>query len=191
MTATYHRMNANQITPSDFYPIARGSDPACSQAIQAAIAGFDEAAIPASKLEHHKSYNVKADAALRKARAERNALLDIFGVQNLTHVADLANVLVSPLGMFQALNWDPQVSIEPGWSQFCEAMTSSNNSRALELEKQGEKHKLPLFKETYRLAAYIRENGIDGCMRTAAEGDDDAPSRADQCFGTEDWSRYT
>ncbi|KAL9937911.1 hypothetical protein V8E36_003456 [Tilletia maclaganii] len=104
--------------PQYYYPIARGSDPACSQAIQAAIGAFDAIAVPAAS--NTSTSHIPSDTATLSKREA--ALRKLFDADDLD-LDDLGNVLSLPLGFFQTLNWDPAVS-NSGWDQFCEVMTN-------------------------------------------------------------------
>ncbi|CAD6886895.1 unnamed protein product [Tilletia laevis] len=100
--------------PQYYYPIARGADPACTQAIQAAIGAFDAIAVPAF-------YGSTKESTVQQKKKE-DALRTLFHAKDLDW-DDLANLLSSQLGYYQALNWDPAVS-SPGWDQFCDVMTN-------------------------------------------------------------------
>ncbi|KDN42721.1 hypothetical protein K437DRAFT_257745 [Tilletiaria anomala UBC 951] len=152
--------------PEYMYPIARGAEASCAQAIQAAVAGFDSIAVPLSKAARHE---------------QRDAFLEIMGTPNLTHVADLANLWAAPLGSFQALNWDASISSQPFWDSFCGNITAATD-RSAQLMRQGNAHNLSLPKETYQYAAFIRDNFADDCLRET-QGTAQA-SVADLCFGT-------
>ncbi|KAK0544641.1 Serine carboxypeptidase S28 [Tilletia horrida] len=102
-----------------YYPIARGADPACSQAIQAAVGAFDAVAVPAHR------QGTAHDAKLAK-RAK--ALRHLFDADDLDW-DDLANLITEHLGHFQALNWDPAVS-GTGWDNFCKVMTNQSSVSA-------------------------------------------------------------
>ncbi len=171
--------------PEYFYPIARGAPAACSAAIQAAVAGFDQYAVPAAQAESQQGSSASNGTA-----AGREALLSTFGVPGLTQMADLANLLVYPLGMYQSLNWNPEVSVTKRWLSFCSNMTSDTPaSLALESAQASKGSGAPkLHKETYRLAAYLRNQVIDDCMQS--QGPAGTAGAADSCFGTEDWSGY-
>lgn len=52
-------------------------------------------------------------------------LQSAFGVKSPMKKADFANVLSSPLSLFQNRNWDPQIG-SPGFQQFCANITSSD-----------------------------------------------------------------
>lgn len=76
-----------------FFPIARGSDPDCSQAIQAAVVAIDKIIAP----EPHKGqHQTNRDAG------KVDKLLEIFNLKGLSNLADLANLMTFPLGAFQA-----------------------------------------------------------------------------------------
>lgn len=51
-------------------------------------------------------------------------LKSLLGLQNLTHIEDFANVLSTPLGAWQALNWDPSVSSSTFY-RYCANITAS------------------------------------------------------------------
>lgn len=164
-----------------FFPIARGGKQSCIQSLQAAIRGFDRIAVPASKVE--KGDRATRDTNVwqhRNVSSDREALLSIFGVPGLSHLSDLANVIASPLGYFQALNWDPVVSSAQHWDGFCDAL-SKDTVTSRSLSRQGAEKGLPLPKETYRLAAYTRHHLTDECVSAYAQSHDSA---ADQCLGT-------
>ncbi|KAK0532767.1 Serine carboxypeptidase S28 [Tilletia horrida] len=110
--------------PQYYYPIARGADPACTQAIQAAIAAFDAIAVPA----HHRQTSNRTATILAKAGKKEAALRQLFRTHDLDW-DDFANVLTGQLGYFQALNWDPAVS-SGGWASFCDVMTNKTAIKA-------------------------------------------------------------
>ncbi|KAE8250500.1 hypothetical protein A4X13_0g4671 [Tilletia indica] len=192
--------------PQYYYPIARGADPACTQAIQAAVGAFDAIAVPAHHRTSKASHNKKEDA-----------LRTLFHAKDLDW-DDLANLLSSQLGYFQALNWDPAVS-SPGWAQFCDVMTNktaikspvltssssskrdvSRLSRLAVVQESFARSSVPSLRaelerafsissheekkndddelpdELFRLASYVRANLIEPCLRSGAT--------LRQCFST-------
>ncbi|KAH9922863.1 peptidase S28 [Epithele typhae] len=50
-----------------------------------------------------------------------NAIKGLFGLAGLEHDEDFASLVESPLGLWQARNWDPEVG-NPGWDLFCAAL---------------------------------------------------------------------
>lgn len=163
-----------------FFPIARGAKQACIQSLQAAIHGFDQVAVPSSKVE--AVGNIHSLQQGRNASSDREALLRVFGVPGLTHLVDLANVITSPLGYYQGLNWDPVVSSGRYWDGFCDAL-SKDTQYSISLAEHGAELGLRLPKETYRLAAYTRHHYTDECVSVLAQ-DGGEISAADACLAT-------
>ncbi|SAM70655.1 uncharacterized protein UBRO_00459 [Ustilago bromivora] len=161
--------------PEYFYPIARGAPTNCSQAIQAAIAGIDEIVAP--------NPLTGGDQPERDANRTQQ-LLELFGLQGLTNLGDLANLNTYPLGSFQSLNWDPKVS-STEFGQFCDVLTTYGtkqgyvtDSPSAHAEAQG----LNVSREVHAYVHYMRTNYVQPCT----QGEDGQPgSTADECFGTD------
>jgi hypothetical protein len=100
-----------------------------------------------------------------------------FGLPNVTHVHDFANVLDYPLGHWQARNWDDDASSK-GWDVFCEALVGLPQESGAE-EHFEELRELGLGKAVWTglagYAEYIR--GVASLCDTPVQ---------DECFGTFD-----
>ncbi|GAK62376.1 peptidase S28 [Moesziomyces antarcticus] len=161
--------------PEYFYPIARGAPTNCSQAIQAAIAGIDEIVAP-NPLTGGNQPDRDADRT--------NKLLELFGLQGLSNLGDLANLNTYPLGAFQSLNWDPAVS-STEFGAYCDVLTTYGANGTYPAGSESERMAgkgLDVPREVHALAHYMRTNYIDPCVR----GEDDEPgSTPDECFATD------
>jgi hypothetical protein len=99
-----------------------------------------------------------------------------FGLPNVTHVQDFANVLDYALGEWQARNWDVAVSSK-GWDMFCEALVGQ--SQGISGEDLKELAQLGLSPAAWpALAGYAKY--VRGIARLC-----DTPDQ-DECFGTFD-----
>lgn len=161
--------------PEYFYPIGRGAPANCSQAIQAAIAGIDAIVAPNPLTGGHQP-----DRDANKTMQ----LLELFGLEGLTNLGDLANLNTFPLGAFQSLNWDPAVS-STEFGEFCEVLTTygANGSYAADspsarLEASG----LHVPREVHAYAHYIRTNYVEPCTQNQ---DGVHAATADECFATD------
>ncbi|EPQ32464.1 uncharacterized protein PFL1_00659 [Pseudozyma flocculosa PF-1] len=191
--------------PEYFYPIARGADARCSQAIQAAVAGIDEILAPDP---------LAGSKQVKRNETEARQLLDLFGLKELTEPADLANLLAAPLGAFQSLNWDPNVT-STEFGDLCHTLTHYGTkgygtmSKSASMVASG----LSVSREVHAYAKFIRSHYVLPCLRgdhghgggddddddggnplmlasrphTGAEGEQ---SRADACFGSGDLSSF-
>lgn len=161
--------------PEYFYPIGRGAPTNCSQAIQAAIAGIDEIVAP--------NPLTGGDQPDRDANRTQQ-LLELFGLEGLTNLGDLANLNTYPLGAFQSLNWDPKVS-STEFGKFCEVLTTYGTKDGYELDSLSarlESQGLNVSREVHAYANYMRTNYVQPCT----QGEDGQPgASADECFGTD------
>ncbi|KAI0770214.1 peptidase S28 [Fomes fomentarius] len=127
--------------------------------------------------------------SLLSNRITRTPLKALFGLAGLEHDEDFASLIESPLGFWQARNWDPEVGSK-GWDQFCAALDGkfeqepSMNIDAVQYDEAsdmvavGEDLMVPL--PVYNYARYIKENFINQCPGGAVE----------ECFGTWDDSKF-
>lgn len=161
--------------PEYFYPVARGAPTNCSQAIQAAIAGIDQIIAP--------NPLTGGNQPTRDANKTQQ-LLELFGLEGLTNLGDLANLNTSPLGAFQSLNWDPAVT-STEFDEFCNVLTTygadgkyEHDSVSARLESQG----LQVSREVHAYAQYMRTYYVQPCT----QGEDgEAGASANECFGTD------
>ena len=174
--------------PDYMYPISRGAQQDCAQAIQSAVAWIDRIVAPEPWLGQHQRKQDKKKVAQLK---------DLFGLAKLENTADFANLLSYPLGSFQSLNWDPSVSSDQ-FADFCTALVGKPSGpvspapqrRSALLGNGGEQAffgardsgslKVPAVVENY--ARFIRDTFVDPC--TADN------TTVEACFGTQDWSAY-
>ncbi|WFD30936.1 hypothetical protein MSPP1_001962 [Malassezia sp. CBS 17886] len=139
--------------PEYFYPIARGSDPACIQGIQRAVAAVDRVIAPDPPHGSHQT-RVNASAAA--------AVLRLFGAETLA-LDDFANLLAFPLGTFQSRSWRDD-GAETAWGSFCDAITNATLARAVvaanpHLAQSG----VDLPREALSYSHYIRAHVVNAC----------------------------
>lgn len=181
--------------PDYFYPISRGAQQDCVQAIQSAVAWIDGILAPEPW---------EGQAQKKRDDVKVQQLLGAFGLEGLQNPADFANLLSSPLGEFQGLNWDPTVT-STGFDKFCTALVGHSSgpvspapqshdlyvqskpsySIAAEDESQEGQHliggkEIPEVVQNY--AQYIKDNYVKECSKYNAT--------VEECFGTSDLSQY-
>ncbi|KAL7421306.1 Serine carboxypeptidase S28 [Cryptotrichosporon argae] len=135
--------------PQYYDPIQSYGPPACIAALQSAIK--------------------TVDAVLALPGPAARALKALFGLAELGN-ADFGDVLSSPLGYWQAQNWDPAVSTTR-FTEFCEAMTAGGAGSHIGLVR------IPA--EVVNYANYIKENVVARC-----------PTDVVDCFGTDDDAQF-
>ncbi|KAH9987911.1 serine carboxypeptidase S28-domain-containing protein [Russula compacta] len=112
----------------------------------------------------------------------RGPLKNLFGLGGLESDQDFVSVLTHPLGSWQDKNWDPIVGTTT-FDHFCETLNGDTPT----LEDAARAVRLPgLPKVNIALlnyAKWIRENVVDLCAQ-------DASRTVEDCFGTNDDSRY-
>ncbi|KAN0066001.1 Serine carboxypeptidase [Thecaphora frezii] len=182
--------------PEYFYTVARGAETQCSQAIQAAVAGIDAILAPDAHAGSHQKH---------RNATETELLLDLFELDGLSEPADLANLLTAPLGAFQSQNWDANVT-STEFDDFCHVLTTYGasgfgaSSKSQRLIARG----LEVSREVHAYAKYIRSNYVLPCLNDeeggGGGGGDNGnpltggsaaqPSKADECFGSQDVSSF-
>lgn len=161
--------------PDYFYPIAHGAQQDCTQALQGAIAWIDEIIAPDPATgQHQPSRNTM----------EARKLMALFGVEQLSNIADFANLLTAPLGSFQALNWDPSVT-SGAFEAFCTALVGHpSGPMTATPQLAARNHKSEAYPAVVRnFAEYIKSHYVEDCTSSNMT--------VDECFGTQDWTAYT
>lgn len=169
--------------PDYFYPIARGAQQDCTQAIQSSIAWIDTIIAPQPWKGQHQTE--QDDIKVKE-------LLDLFGLAGLQNPSDFANLLTVPLGSFQSLNWDPSVSTND-FADFCTALVGETSGPVSPApQRRIQKHDRQFkFKQDSSLevppavlnyASYIKDNYVAACTSKN--------NTMEECFGTSDWSHY-
>ena len=158
--------------PEYYYVIARGAEPACSQAIQAAIASIDTIIAP----DPHGGSVQPGRNATKTAQ-----LFDLFGVTGLENPNDFANMLTWPLGSFQGLNWNPDVS-STEWADFCHTLTTYGSSSKKGYPRGSKSHKavkagLDVPREVHAYAKFMRDQYVKDCVSDGSSPND--------CFSTD------
>jgi hypothetical protein len=156
--------------PQYFYPIADGTHEDCVSALESSIQYID------SILTQHPQ---DTDAT--------NELLAMFGLQDLDDLRDFANVLSSPLGSFQQLNWDPSVSTTT-FAKFCTALVGHTSGPKLppryKSHDQGNDvasgHQVLAPAAVHTYGQYIKEHFVEPCVSSN--------STVQECFGSSDLS---
>ncbi|PIL22459.1 hypothetical protein GSI_15147 [Ganoderma sinense ZZ0214-1] len=115
------------------------------------------------------------------------AIKALFGLAGLEHNEDFASILESPLGNWQARNWDPEVGTT-GWDDFCAALDGKfvhdpdmnfvSYDEGMDMVTIAEDLTVPV--PVYNYARYIKENYVSRCPDGAVE----------DCFGTYDDSKF-
>ena len=116
-----------------FFPVARGADVACVQALQSSVHAMDKILAPDPKKGSQQS------------PLSHEHFAQLRGLFNLTHVnttGEFGSMLTSYLGEWQTNTWRTQkTSI---FNSFCKAMTDYNNGTAL---KERESKRFPLLRD--------------------------------------------
>lgn len=172
--------------PDYYYPISRGAQQDCTQAIQSSIAWIDSILAPEPWKGQHQP---KRDASKAKQ------LMDIFGLGDLENPADFANVIGVPLGEFQGLNWDPSVSSN-GFADFCTALVGEASGPVSPAPQRRSLHNsqvrfvqhnssadLDVPRVVRNYAKYVKDNFALPCTNQGGT--------VEECFGTSDWSFYS
>ncbi|KAH7883989.1 peptidase S28 [Phlebopus sp. FC_14] len=149
--------------------IRRAADPTCSAHLENAAKTIDSLlAVP------HLRQFVKA----------------LFGLHALENDDDFVSVLESPLGYWQAKNWDPAVG-STKFDEFCEALSKPIVGAAhIAALPVGHENRLMSLPGGYKIdfsilnyAQYIKENQVKRCL--------DADMTLEDCYGTHDDSKFT
>ncbi|KAI5119050.1 hypothetical protein M0805_005916 [Coniferiporia weirii] len=139
--------------------IRRAADPQCSKHLVTSIAAIDHVLLYMPRL--------------------RKPLKALFGLADLQHDDDFASLLSSPLGAWQAKNWDPEVGSNR-FNLFCDALASPFAGKEAD-----EKLVLPGGLEVpitvHNYAKYIKENYVSRCP----EG-----YTVEECFGSHDDEKF-
>lgn len=121
----------------------------------------------------------------------------LFGLQDLSHFEDFANVLSFPLSSWQGRNWDPAVN-DPTFFEFCGNITVSNSLLYNETTSQdqiekaanlvsdfgpaGENGTRALTNQLLNFAGWLNQTIIWPCMGTGRS--------ADICFSSHNTTFY-
>lgn len=162
--------------PEYFYPIARGNNQTTIQSIQAAVAALDLVLAPEPWKGRKQTNRDEKKVA---------ALLELAGLKGLTEPADFAQLVVVPLGDYQAVNWDTSIS-PPEFAQFLSLMGSTPESSLAPLRKLAKQLSLSaddVPEEALRLIAYLRKTVIDPCVSQGG-------NTPDECFGTGNYTDF-
>ncbi|KAL5501476.1 MGSCP1 [Sanghuangporus vaninii] len=139
--------------------IRRAADPGCSRRLETSINVIDNILLNVPRL--------------------RRPLKALFGLAGLEHDDDFADVLSSPLGSWQAKNWDPEVGSDT-FKRFCAALAHSfggkSDERSIALPGGLE---VPITVLNY--ANYIKKNYVSKCPQE---------STVEDCFGSRDDKKY-
>jgi hypothetical protein len=152
----------------EYHDIIRlNADPKCSSHLEGAVSTIDD---------------------VLKSRGKK-ALKSLFGLGALEHDEDFASLLESPLGHWQAKNWDPEVG-STKFDDFCAALTKSpfgfldagenlpfGDTRRMVTISDG----LVLDWAVLNYAKYIKKNIVSKCPEGLTVED---------CFGTYDDSKF-
>ncbi|KAJ3558690.1 hypothetical protein NM688_g768 [Phlebia brevispora] len=128
----------------------------------------------------------------------KRRLKGLFGVADLEHDEDFVSLIESPLGSWQAKNWDPAVGSNR-WDEFCEALDKPIFGGAELEELIGDEEAsydqrsqlvtfygmdgLQLDLSILNYAKYIKQNYVSQCPI-------DAGATVEQCFGTYDDEQF-
>ncbi|EKM49563.1 uncharacterized protein PHACADRAFT_265104 [Phanerochaete carnosa HHB-10118-sp] len=158
------------------------ADPKCSQHLENAIETID-------------SILTRGDDTISKVM--KNRLKALFGLQDLEHDEDFVALIESPLGYWQAKNWDPAVG-STKFDEFCKSLdkpivphvTFRNLLAINETLHFNETEQIVTFQEGFQVAfamlnyaEYIRTNFVSLCPVEAG-------ATIEECFGTYDNSAY-
>ncbi|CAL1713219.1 unnamed protein product [Somion occarium] len=146
--------------------IRRAADPKCSTHLEKSIRTIDTLlAIP---------------------RVGRR-LKALFGLANLQHDEDFVSLIESPLGAWQAKNWDPEVG-STEFDKFCEALDEplrGHEADGLTYDEDAQLVSLPnglsIDLSVFNYAKYIKENVVSQCPEEFGVED---------CFGTFDDAKF-
>ncbi|KAH8114486.1 peptidase S28 [Phellopilus nigrolimitatus] len=133
--------------------IRKAADPECSKHIETSIAAIDYVLLHTPHL--------------------RKPLKALFGLAGLEHDDDFASLLSSPLGAWQAKNWNPEVGSSE-FDKFCAALAQPfGHKGANEIIVLPGQLELPVT--VYNYAKYLKKNYVSKC---------DEASTVEECFGS-------
>lgn len=112
-------------------------------------------------------------------------LKDLFGLGNLTYNDDFASVLMTGLGGWQSLNWDPEVG-DNSVFEYCGNITESSPLFTVAPSKEkaaraviaagGHEDEVDSFTPHFlNYIGWIEQRGVAGCLESG--------QTADECFG--------
>ncbi|CAO1616575.1 unnamed protein product [Sympodiomycopsis kandeliae] len=161
--------------PEYMYGVARGNDVYAIQALQAAVAGIDAYIAP----QPHKGWRQD------KVDVDRvNALLAFTGLEGLSDTGDFANLLMEPLGGYQSVNWDDNLSPQY-WAPFITAMINNPSEKELlHLRSKSSSYNLNLPDESLRYLHYLNTTFIQPCRQGKSK------RSADDCFGSHNYTKF-
>ncbi|PSR83862.1 hypothetical protein PHLCEN_2v5571 [Hermanssonia centrifuga] len=145
------------------------------------------------KCSAHLEKSIKTiDSLLAVPRLKRQ-LKGLFGLADLEHDEDFASLIESPLGSWQAKNWNPEVG-STRWEEFCEALDKPifghpdlllNTTAFYDHDTKMVTFPggLEVDLSVLNYARYIRENYVSRCP--IADG-----ATVEQCFGTYEDSQF-
>ncbi|PWN41397.1 hypothetical protein IE81DRAFT_175405 [Ceraceosorus guamensis] len=174
---------AHENYPEYFFPISRGLQDNCNQALQASIGFIDSIIAPEPE---------KGQVQPTRDQNATTAVQALFGLEGLSNPADFANVLSIPLGDFQSQRWDYANTKTKAVYALCDAITNTTNSgpkpanparREEEPTAVIQGKKVP--ETVVRFGKYIKEAYVKPCVAG------DEGSTVESCFGSSDWSYYT
>ncbi|WVR08970.1 hypothetical protein IAU60_006029 [Kwoniella sp. DSM 27419] len=144
--------------PQYYDPIQRFAPPECISALQEAVTLIDD--------------------LLDRPEPIPTLLKGVFGLEQLQGNDDFADVISSPLGYWQAKNWDPAVG-STAFYDFCDALTAAKGP--------GQKIGLIRIPETIiNYGRYIKAGTVSRCPRS--EGN--PASDIEDCFGTQNATKF-
>ncbi|RSH95203.1 hypothetical protein EHS25_000289 [Saitozyma podzolica] len=126
---------------------------------------------PEDCISEIQSAVIAIDAVLDMPTPISTILKGLFGLQELEH-DDFADVVGSPLGNWQAKNWDPAIGSDE-FQNFCDALTAGGAGSQIGLVR------VPA--EVMNYAKYIKENVVSKCPEGSSIVD---------CFGTHDDEKF-
>lgn len=150
--------------------IRLAADPTCSANLQKAIGVID-------------------GILATKNRPAIKILKSLFGVGDLEHDEDFASLISSPLGMWQAKNWDPEVDFgTPAFDAFCEGLDRPfiGDHPNIQQWKIGDDHHIVADLGPFDAPLVVLNYGkiITEMVKQICEGS------VEECFGTFDDSKF-
>ncbi|KAK1922604.1 serine carboxypeptidase S28-domain-containing protein [Papiliotrema laurentii] len=106
-----------------------------------------------------------------------SVLKGMFGLEHLKDDADFAEVISSPLGYWQAQNWDPAVG-STGFQVFCDALTAGGAGSKVGL--------IRIPAEVVNYGKYIKGHVVSQCPESGKGPAEDI----EDCFGSSDDEKF-
>lgn len=157
--------------PEYFYPIARGAEVACTQALQSAVHAIDTIIAPTYTRGSHQEH-IDESAWLE--------LLQLFGLEGLKRPSDFGQTLTTYIGDWQSNSWRKRTG---PFYDFCAALRDYDRGAALKKERAQHFPSLAHMPWTvFNYADYLNRTLVQPCLKRARRH---SSNPAEHCFGSD------